>query len=334
MTGRNVLTLVTAIVLAVGMLPAQWGHALPTTDLMVHLDASAIDPNDASQVSGGTVLSWRDQATADGNDNADAPSGHEPTYRASVAAINNMPAVEFIGPGILDDHMDIPDRPALNPTPGGYTVFMVAKMNSRSGTNNTFFQKGNHGTPDGLDSLFLYSNAGRGDRENDPDECFPGTGRPAMFWHSVEDTGGNPDSAQERMLSNTDWNIFTTVLSGTTINGYLNGDPFSFNSDPSSNCKRNVYDPSTFIPDTNTGTGKRDFRIGNNNVSGGDSSLDGFIAEVLVYDSDMDAAGLRLMVEQELGTKYGINVVPEPTTWLLLIMGALAPFVWRFRRQA
>ena len=76
-------------------------------------------------------------------------------------------------------------------------------------------------------------------------------------------------------------------------------------------------------------------RIGNNHVNGGDSSLDGLIAEVLIYDADLNATGERQSVEQYLGTKYGISVVPEPTTWLLLILGAVgAPFMWRFRRRA
>ena len=112
MTGHNVLTVVTAVALAAGMLPAQRGQAaVPVTNnLVVHLNAEAIDSGDPNQVSGGLVISWRDSYTGDGfNDNADQmdPS-HQPTYQASVAAINNKPAVEFVSTGILDtEHLQI-----------------------------------------------------------------------------------------------------------------------------------------------------------------------------------------------------------------------------------
>ena len=47
------------------------------------------------------------------------------------------------------------------------------------------------------------------------------------------------------------------------------------------------------------------------------------IAEMILYDTAL-GAGDRLAVEQYLGTKYGIQVVPEPATIMLFGLGGLA----------
>lgn len=305
MTGRNVLTMVTAVVLAAGMLPAQRGQAaVPVTNnLMVHLDAEAIDSGDPNQVEHGRVKSWWDSYTGDGfNDNADQmDQDHQPKYQASVAAINNMPAVEFIGPGTKDDHLDISDRADLNPGTGGYTVFLVMKLDDIT-VDNAYLQKGNHGHPphDFHDSLLMYQNAPRANRENDASECFPGTGRPANFNYLIEDADG-VDTRQERIAANTDWNIHTLVLTGSHVNAHVNGDDSGVVWTAGQRCKDNG-------PYGATDSSEFDLRIGNNHPNGGDSSLDGWIAEILIYDADLNATGERQSVEQYLGTKYGISL--------------------------
>ena len=130
----------------------------------------------------------------------------------------------------------------------------------------------------------------------------------------------------ERIAADTNWNIHSAVLDGSTINGYLNGDDSGV---------RGFYangDYSSGGPPVDTSL--TPLRIGNSNVTGGDSPLDGMIAEVAIYDVAL-SLGARLAIEQELGTKYGISVVPEPTTWLLLIMGTagMATVVRRRRRR-
>lgn len=56
--------------------------------------------------------------------------------------------------------------------------------------------------------------------------------------------------------------------------------------------------------------------------SNGRGSYDGELAELIVFGEVLSAQE-RAQVEQALGARWGINVVPEPSTWVLLLCGSL-----------
>ena len=98
--------------------------SLPITGLLLWLKGDAI-----SGVSDGAALTtWVDSSGA-GFDVSQSTSGDKPTYRASVAAFGNMPAVEF------DGSTDYLSRSAtLTSVQTDWSIFAVLKPSSTSDT--------------------------------------------------------------------------------------------------------------------------------------------------------------------------------------------------------
>jgi hypothetical protein len=107
--------------------------------------------------------------------------------------------------------------------------------------------------------------------------------------------------------------VATMVLTGSEMISYLNGD-----SDGWTPTYATAYSQAIATDDPiNIGT-----------QSGFD--LNGTLYEVMIFDRAL-TDGERIQVETYLGTKYGIGVIPEPASALLLLMALLA-LVARRRR--
>lgn len=114
---------------------AEWIWTAPSfspLDLGWHTAFWAEDPNWSHPVNGGQVSQW-DDATGNARHAVQATSGSQPFYRASVAALNNQPAVDFV------TTMKSLKTAAWTAVPQPWTLVAVGRFSSDPGTTQYMF---------------------------------------------------------------------------------------------------------------------------------------------------------------------------------------------------
>jgi len=106
-------------------------------DKVLHLDASiAYTTGDIQATDGQIIVKWPDQS-GNSNDAVNTNAGQYPLWRASVAAVNSLPAVDFDG---VNDYLQIPDGTVTEV----HTVVMA--LVADTGSNGYFLFCGVNGT--------------------------------------------------------------------------------------------------------------------------------------------------------------------------------------------
>lgn len=277
--------------------------------LILHLAADQIDLNDPTQVRNDNgnlyVQQWNDvtpNATDPVTDHAtQTTDSNQPLYVSSVAAFNNQPALQFDG---ADDFLQVAHRDVLNPGGGDYTGFIVGQTTSNA-TSQFWMQKGNSGS---TNPGFTVFSSGPNANTGDP-PLFNARGRSSN--HSVREAF---DATTEPVL-------ISFTFTGSELEAFLNGD----DSDPV------ISDTSYTGP---IATVEAMF-LGKRNAFG-DLFLDGFLAEIQIYDGPLSASE-RQAVTNLLGQKYGLiasaSSVPEPATLTLLALGLSMCILGAYRKR-
>ena len=104
-----------------GRQPAAGGSFNPLTERSWHTAYWASDADWTPPADGAAVSSWRD-GSGNGRTAVQATGSKQPTFRASVATLNNRPGVEF------DGSADTISAPAFTAVPQPYTLVIVARV--------------------------------------------------------------------------------------------------------------------------------------------------------------------------------------------------------------
>jgi len=272
------------ILFVILMLVSTTAYAVPVSSgLVLQLDGS----NVTAAESDGQMLvsSWNDQAGT--SDNFIQTLSTE-MPKLITGGLNGYNTISFDGVSGSDDILQLEDvaATALNPDTGGFTVFIVAKINSNT-SGNYLFRKGNYASAaDEGWSIFTDGTRilSRIDAGNIND-----TAHKAGIQSSMTEIWG-------------EWFVYSFVLDGSLMTGYLNGNSGTGYAD-------GVYTGS-ISPEDSAFLGV---------------NTNGEMAEVLVYNralssTEQNTVGYYLENKYDLDTVY----VPEPTTISLMSMGLIA----------
>ncbi len=290
---RQLAVLLAALCL-LGVCSTVNAYDLPAGGMTLHLDASTLVLND-----GDPVVEWVD-SLGNGLSAAQADSARQPTYKAQ--GINGVPSVFFAGAypgGVL--------------TPEEGDVMLVAK---NAAGDDIMAQE-----------MFLVLSlekpyTGDGDqggccttliaRKNDGDAI-------RISWNSstaLNGPKGSPDGPGPGWSQAGDF-AYEGMME---ING---GDNWSMPLDTPV-----ILDAVATAPRQ-----MGDVVVGSDGFPTGHQparNWTGHIAEIIMYDHELSDTE-RGDVNQYLSDKYGVAMVPEPSTWVLLTMALLGLAAWRRR---
>jgi hypothetical protein len=218
-----------------------------------------LDAADASTVTISTGVSvWADKS-GNGRNASQATGGKQPAYSSTI---NGKNVVTFQG---TDDTMQIGANAAFNAT--SQTIIIVARQNANA--NQALWYKADSNSAVGVITRYRTAN---------------------VFWHYQKSDGTAETLAVANTNSNV--NVFATVLEPANQSGFVNGTPVS---------TANV----TTAYDNNSGPW-----LGSRRDVG--EYLQGDIAEVLFWNRALTAAE-RDRVQKYLGKKWGITVASVPS---------------------
>lgn len=106
------------------------------------------------------VSNWANQQSELNTDFSQSTAANKPTYQSTYTNFNNLPSVNFVASG--DDYLQAPSTNSKwNFTSTGFTIYIVAKVNSFFNTFNMLFQHSNGSTwTQGLGILYYTTDGG------------------------------------------------------------------------------------------------------------------------------------------------------------------------------
>lgn len=286
---------------------AEVSHAtmLPVTgaNLVLHLDASAINPLDTNQVAAANkMVNWLDQSSQ-GNDAGQKLAQYRPTYVSNGGtAFNNKPVIQFAGAS--QNFLDIGNTTySYNSGVGGLTnqsgatVFVVFDTTTNPATNQV-----------ALEAITSASQP-----------SFPRTQVNASKFY----TGTNPNAyaiGNTTVVQNTPY-LYSSIFDGSQVDFgklslHING-------------VAETLSGQTGTPLGNTGSVDR-VLVGNWQT--GTFGLTGNIAEIVIYNRVLSAAEYN-QVGYALAQTYNLTTafVPEPSSLSMLLFGSV--MLWLVRRK-
>lgn len=305
------------IVLAAALLAGSAQASVLQTNLLSHFDAgqgvyvnnpgASGDPG-VLATNGQTVAEWHDLALdiVGLQVAAQTTAGARPTYITN--AVNGLPAISFIdedsrGLHAYGDGLD-----------GGALITSGSPFDTNKLSWTLVFRQTNATNSGGaLMASYNTSNVYFGTYHNS------GSRRSVVRTDVPFGTGSNQNLANidNDPIAN-QWIVLSVVWDGDAgvMREYVNGEETGFYAA----INETAYESSTFNYLT----------IGHRTTGGAGNRLNGDIAELLIYGAALSDAD-RLANEQFLGAKYGIAVIPEPASLMLLTLGA-AMMLHRRRR--
>lgn len=180
-----------------------------------------------------------------------------------------------------------------------YTMYVVARVSALPASYGTLFWDYGDDIPNNKTTFMAITS----------------TGKVAAF---VRDVGGDLISVEGGVVSIGVWSVFTARMNGTALDVFQNGTLVASGVNP-------AYDPTTWEGSQFAPTIGSFPSVTANFLNGG-------IAQLMIYNG-AHTDGERLAIEQGLGTRYGINVVPEPASASLATGGLVVLFGWARPRR-
>jgi len=281
----------------VSSLPSLAQADLIPTNLTLWLKA-----DDGFSIVDGTAT-WADKS-GNGNNVTQAGSDRHPAkVDNQIGPTNNLPVIRFDG----DDWLGRSDDNVIGKTDTAHTVFAVAMLADITANRTVFDVTESGGVTSVLHrTIFL-----------------PGVGS-KVFEFSVRDDSYNKnyvfDTTSRRTLP--DFTIVTSERNGSSLEMWLDG--YSSGSDSTNTL--GAMDSGGYY--TTVGA------VRNSGNTLGSGHMNGDIAEIIVYDRVLNSTEFE-QVGYYLEQKYGLETacVPEPSTLVLLGVGALALLLAIYRRR-
>jgi len=292
------LSTAAGILFAASLLAPASADTLPdSSNLELWLNADT----GVTTTSGGAVTEWADQS-GKGNNATQTTVGDQPTLVSD--AINGNAAISFNG---TSSYLSILNT--LNVT-SGMSIFIVAENAVDKNYNGLFVLNNSQGSPYG----------GGGDYFS------------AFYQQGSTTTGSG--------------NLYTFANRNGSPEGFTyendvppaQGTPYVYNYNANATSETMLIDnadvgaahgESGYLPSA-AGYGT----IGDFGEIGSGGVLDGDIAEILVYNTELSTAD-QTAVYNYLDAKYLEAAVPEPATWILLMVSAtVGVIVHRWRKSA
>ncbi len=277
-----------------------------TSGMVYHVDANDLDGDGIAEgafeggVAGGKVNTWVDKASGYvvGDVNQDATQGTGTQQPNFITGgLNSRPVVRFDG---VDDFLKSPAFAAPLAQPN--QVFLVWKADSAGGSSSTAF--------DGLTS----------------------TNRNAVVYENVGTLSIGVFSGNGVVA-----NYFTTAFSSPVVMSALFNDLNNGAGGADSSFRINGVTVNSTAPSGNQPLDGVTLGSRFAPQAGDLFSLDGYLAEVLIYDTPLSNAD-RDSVEQYLNFKWfdaaSLAPIPEPSTLSLLALGAVGLALKTRRRRA
>ena len=330
---RLSVCILVACTIAVAMWTA--GASAQTPAPTLHWNAGDINGNGTgadNPADGASVTSWVDSAA--GQDATEATDA--PVFVQVDADFNSQPVVRFDGGQILtapdDSIYDVPDKV-------GYTAFVVAAVGENGDSPPAVFYDHREGGGGGFRGQTLFLEA------RTPGATSDGSGvgmtlgaqvnTPASVigYNTPADNfpGGNgsanplvPDEFEDDVAR-----IYSVVFDRDDTDG--DGASVHFGIDSLATILGAKDDGTSPAPPLGVSEAGANFTIGHGpNFGGGTLRLHGRIAEILIFHSELSVAD-QTSVLNGLGAAYNIAIVPEPSTCVLVLLGALGMIAYRRR---
>ncbi len=243
--------------------------------LWLKANANALEDNGTTAEDGDAVEVWDDNSPDD-NDAVNATAARRPIYRTNI--INSNPALEFNG----TKYMDTENLSGIGPTES-FSIFLVFKQNS-------FVPGGN----DAAGTFII-------DRPTATNNLatFKMINTDKYFYQRRDDSGNNLSGPVSVTAANTSFFVLanyyrntSTTREGIYLNGGLDIDQPGIGG--------NITGPVV--------------RIGNHATNVDVGGLNGYFAEMIVYDANVSTTN-RQRVESYLAIKYGITL-PSTTNYV------------------
>lgn len=128
-----------------GSLPRIYSNYIDTPIINSNLFVWLKSTNGVTYDGSNLISNWANQQSELNTDFAQTTASLKPTYQSTNAQFNNLPALNFNAAG--DDYLQCPSTNAKwNFSSTGFTIYIVAKINSFLNTFNMLFQHSNGST--------------------------------------------------------------------------------------------------------------------------------------------------------------------------------------------
>lgn len=256
----------------------------PVTGMALHLDAGQGITKSGSGPFNQKVSSWADQS-GNGRNAVQGTSANQPAWLDNI--FNGLPAINFQD-GANDYHLSISGAgAALNPEE--YTIFVVVAGNGQHSSVSDGPILGNKQSSSNAGYALYYT----GDNTS-------------SSTHRIQFNAYQSGGIQSAVLpdDSIDGNPYTPHIITAQASGSSGSQVITIRDNGLSGTSVN----SLTLVERSSG----DFQIGLDSGTSGTDNFEGFIAEILIYDSALSSSDL-LKNEAYLAKKYNITLDPEHT---------------------